>query len=40
MSTAMATIPLSALVPRATGPVATVYLMAPPTGGRTAVLKV
>jgi serine/threonine protein kinase len=40
MSTAMATIPLTALVARATGPVATVYLMAPPTGGRTAVLKV
>jgi serine/threonine protein kinase len=36
----MATIPVTALVPRATGPVATVYLMAPPTGGRTAVLKV
>jgi serine/threonine protein kinase len=36
----MATIPLTALVSRATGPVATVYLMAPPTGGRTAVLKV
>jgi serine/threonine protein kinase len=36
----MATIPLTALVPRATGPVATVYLMAPPSGGRTAVLKV
>ncbi|HET6294629.1 MAG TPA: protein kinase [Kribbella sp.] len=40
MSTAMATIPLTALVPRARGPVATVYLMAPPAGGRTAVLKV
>ncbi|MDX6238205.1 MAG: eukaryotic-like serine/threonine-protein kinase [Kribbellaceae bacterium] len=38
--TVMAEIPLSALVPRATGPVATVYLMAPPAGGRTAVLKV
>src|SRR5882757_5752777 len=40
MSTAMAEIPLTALVPRATGPVASVYLMAPPAGGRTAVLKV
>ncbi|TDO50637.1 serine/threonine protein kinase [Kribbella sp. VKM Ac-2527] len=40
MSTAMATIPLNALVPRATGPVATVYLVAPNAGGRTAVLKV
>jgi serine/threonine protein kinase len=38
--TVMAEIPLSALVPRAAGPVATVYLMAPPAGGRTAVLKV
>ncbi|HEY0475529.1 MAG TPA: protein kinase [Kribbella sp.] len=36
----MAEIPLTALVPRATGPVATVYLLASPGGGRTAVLKV
>ncbi|MGW6282651.1 serine/threonine protein kinase [Kribbella sp. NPDC055071] len=38
MSAAM--ISPATLVPRATGPVATVYLMAPPAGGRTAVLKV
>jgi serine/threonine protein kinase len=38
--TVMAEIPLSALVPRAAGPVATVHLMAPPAGGRTAVQKV
>lgn len=36
----MAEIPLSALVPRATGPVAAVYLMVPPNGGRTAAVKV
>jgi serine/threonine protein kinase len=37
--TLMAEISPDALVPRATGPVATVYLVAPP-GGRTAALKV
>ncbi|HEY0620767.1 MAG TPA: protein kinase, partial [Kribbella sp.] len=36
----MAEIPLTALVPRATGPVATVYVLAPQGGGRTAVVKV
>lgn len=36
----MAEIPLSALVPRATGPVASLYLMAPAAGGRTAAVKV
>ncbi|MEV5961941.1 protein kinase [Kribbella sp. NPDC051952] len=36
----MAEISPDALVPRATGPVASVFLMTPPAGGRTAVLKV
>jgi eukaryotic-like serine/threonine-protein kinase len=40
MSTAMAEIPLNALVPRATGPVASVYLMVPSAGGRTTAVKV
>ncbi|MEV8378390.1 protein kinase [Kribbella sp. NPDC056861] len=40
MSTAMAEISLSALVPRAKGPVASVFLMAPPAGGRTTAVKV
>ena len=38
--TLMAEISPDALVPRATGPVASVFLMTPPAGGRTAVLKV
>lgn len=38
--TLMAEISPESLVPRATGPVASVYLLAPPAGGRTAVLKV
>ncbi|WP_344112445.1 serine/threonine-protein kinase [Kribbella alba] len=36
----MAEIPLTALVPRATGPVATVYVLALRGGGRTAAVKV
>lgn len=36
----MAEISPDALVPRATGPVASVFLLTPPAGGRTAVLKV
>jgi hypothetical protein len=36
----MADISLEMLVPRAAGPVASVFLVTPPAGGRTAVLKV
>ena len=36
----IAMIPETALVPRGAGPVATVYLVTPPAGGRTAALKV
>ncbi|WBQ08427.1 serine/threonine protein kinase [Kribbella sp. CA-293567] len=36
----MAEISLQSLVPHAEGPVASLYLVAPPAGGRTAVLKV